>query len=363
MIGESLKIRFSHIRLNLSSGSFVAGLILTVIGVTMILCSLLIQPQSFQDVNTSIVFKEARIEYLEKRNYTYILDQSFLLKNPLNNSVSELVYVQIPVNASNQFVKLIGTNVMPLYKKVDNDGVEMLVFNVSLPAGGTIWINTTLQVTVEAYSLLIENMPWLNLSQVEENTGGKRYWAAGNKTYIALAKEIGLSARDPISASYAVGKWIADNLIYTPTWRRGAEQALIIENGSLRVFGDCEEVADVFVTLTRILGIRSRVAHGIYLLEGDKEVTTMWIKITNGTLEWSENWGGHAWPQIYVPQVGWVDVELLEEEGVVKIGNFSQYHVKYGFEEKSFLGSTILYCRSMFLETDALYFTFRRVES
>ncbi|MDW8034028.1 MAG: transglutaminase domain-containing protein, partial [Nitrososphaerota archaeon] len=107
------------------------------------------------------------------------------------------------------------------------------------------------------------------------------------------------------------------------------------------------------------LGIRSRVAHGIYLLE-DKDVVTMWIKTTDQGLELSDNWGGHAWPQIYVPKVGWIDVELLEGD-VAKIGDFSQYHIKYGFEEKSFLGSTVSYCRAMFLETNALYFTFRRV--
>ncbi|MEM2351193.1 MAG: transglutaminase-like domain-containing protein, partial [Thermoproteota archaeon] len=205
------------------------------------------------------------------------------------------------------------------------------------------------------------NAPWLNLPQVEENTGGKRYWAVENETYVSLAKEIGLNARDPVSASQAIGKWIINNKIYVPIYRRGAEQALIIKDGKLKVFGDCEEVADVFVTLTRILGIRSRVVHGIYLLE-DKDVVTMWIKVTDRGLELSDNWGGHAWPQIYVPQVGWVDVELLEGDAV-KIGNFTQYHIKYGFEEKSFLGSTISYCRSMFLEIDALYFTFRRIQS
>ncbi|MBO3800373.1 MAG: transglutaminase domain-containing protein [Candidatus Brockarchaeota archaeon] len=346
----------------MSLGKLVAGLVLMAIGVSISLWSFLTYKQPLQKTGENIVSTETRIQYLERRGYTYLLDQSFLLKNPQNNTVCELVYVWTPVNASNQFVKLIETSVAPLHKKVDKDGAEILVFNVSLPAGGTIWINMTLQVTVEAYSLLMENIPWLNLSQVEENTGGKKYWAVENETYIALAKEIGLNARDPISASWAIGKWIVDNKIYTPMWRRGAEQALIIENGSLKVFGDCEEVADVFVTLTRILGVRSRVAHGIYILEGDKDVTTMWIKMTDRGLELSNNWGGHAWPQIYVPQVGWVDVELLEED-VVKIGNFSQYHVKYGFEEKSFLGSTILYCRSMFLETNALYFTFRRIES
>jgi len=345
----------------LLSGKLIAGLVLTVIGVVMILWSFSIQPQSFQDTDMNIAFKEVRVEYLEKRNYTYVLDQSFLLRNPSNNTVVDLVYMWLPVNASNQFVKLIWTSLTPLYRKSSEDGVEILVYNITLPAGGVLWLNATLHLTVEKYRLTMENTPWLSYSQVKENTGGKRYWAVENETYISIAREIAFNARDPVSASKRIGEWILDHLDYQPMWRLGAEQALIIENGKLTIFGDCEEVADVFVTLARILGVRSRVAHGIYLLE-DKDVVTMWIRRTDSDLELSDNWGGHAWPQIYVPQAGWVDVELLENK-TVKIGDFSQYHVKYGFEEKSFLGSTMLYCQAMFIETDAYYFTFRRIQS
>lgn len=295
---------------------------------------------------------------MEKRNYTYVLDQSFLLRNPSNSTVSDLVYMWLPVNASNQFVRLVRSSLEPLYRKSGEDGAAILVYNVSLPSGETVWVNATLQVTVERYGLLMENLPWLNYSQVKENTGGKRYWAVENETYVSIAKSIGLDARDTVAACRIIGKWILDRLDYKPTWRRGAEHALLVGSGGLVVFGDCEEVADVFVTLARILGIRSRVAHGLYLLE-DKDVVTMWIRRTETGYNHSDNWGGHAWPQMYVPQAGWVDVELLEGR-TIKIGNFSQYHIKYGFEEKSFFGSTMLYCRAMYLETDSFYFTFRR---
>lgn len=298
------------------------------------------------------------MEYVEKRNYTYVLDQSFLLRNPSNSTVLDLVYMWLPVNASNQFVRLVESSLEPLYRKSGEDGAAILVYNVSLPGGGTVWLNATLQVTVERYRLLMENLPWLNYSQVEENTGGKRYWAVENETYVSIAKSIGLDARDTVAACRIIGRWILDRLDYEPTWRRGAEHALVERDGRLVVFGDCEEVADVFVTLARILGIRSRVAHGLYLLE-DKDVVTMWMRRTETGYDLSDNWGGHAWPQMYVPQAGWVDVELLEG-GTVKIGDFSQYHVKYGFEEKSFFGSTMLYCQAMYLETDSSYFTFRR---
>ncbi|MEM2931065.1 MAG: transglutaminase-like domain-containing protein [Thermoproteota archaeon] len=341
-------------------GKLIAGLVLTVAGVILVLGFSPLKTQYPQE-DYQAASREVQIEFLEEHNYTYLLSQSFLLRNPSNNSVVDLVYMWLPVNASNQFVRLVESGLTPLYTKSGEGGATILVYNISLSSGETMWLNTTLQVTVEKYRLLMENLPWLNYSQVKGYTGGKRYWAVENETYVSIAKSIGLEARDPVSACRIIGEWIVDRKDYEPTWRRGAEHALLVRNGRLTVFGDCEEVADVFVTLARILGIRSRVAHGLFLLE-DKDVVTMWIRRTETGFKLSDNWGGHAWPQIYIPQVGWVDIELLEGE-TVRIGDFSQYHVKYGFEEKSFLGSTMLYCQAMFLETDSFYFTFRRVQS
>lgn len=338
----------------------IVGLVLTLIGVGLVFGFLPGEAQ-YSQAGQGTVSRGARVEYVEKRNYTYFLSQSFLLRNPSNSTVVDLVYMWLPVNASSQFVSLLETSIEPLYRKSGEEGALILVYNVSLPRGETMWLNATLQVTVEKYRLLMENIPWLNYSQVEKNTGGKRYWAVENQTYVSIAQSIALDARDPVEACRVIGKWILSRLDYQPTWRKGAEHALITRGGRLIVSGDCEEVADVFVTLARILGIRSRVVHGLYLLE-DKDVVTMWIRRTETGYVTSDNWGGHAWPQIYVPQAGWVDVELLEG-GTIKIGDFSQYHVKYGFEEKSFLGSTMLYCQAMFLETDSFYFTFRRVKS
>jgi transglutaminase-like putative cysteine protease len=358
---ESLKEESSFI-LRMQSIKLIVGLVLMTTGVILIFGAVVIQFQTTRDVWAETRSNDVYTEYVERREYTYFLEQSFLLTNPSNNTVTDLVYMLLPVNASNQFVKLIETNPAPLYRKSGEDGVEMLIYNVTLPGSGEIWINATLQLTVERYRLLMENIPWPNYLEVEENTGGKRYWAVENETYVRIAKEICLDARDPVSASKRIGEWIRSHLRYQLVSRKGAEHALVIEDNDLILVGDCEEVADVFVTLARILGIRARVAHGIYLLE-DKDVVTMWILITDNEFKKSDNWGGHAWPQVFISGVGWVDIELLEEfdgEDFVKIGDFSQYHIKYGFEEKSFFGSTISYCQAMYFKTVAFYFTFRR---
>ncbi|MGQ9479620.1 MAG: transglutaminase-like domain-containing protein [Thermoproteota archaeon] len=335
-----------------------AGLVLTILGVILIFFPAFFIQQTFPG-GTDTASKELRVEYLEKRNYTYVLEQGFLIRNPFDNNVTDLVYVWVPVNTSHQTAILLESSLSFLGLKASGEGT-ILVYNITLPGEGSTWLNVTLRVIVESYRLSMMNMPWLNPSDVENNTGGKRYWAVDNQTYVLIAREIGLEARDPVGASREIGSWILDHLDYRPTGlRKGAEYALTLEGGRLVILGDCEEVADVFVTLNRILGIRARVAQGLYLLE-DADTVTMYIRQTDTGFEYSDNWGGHAWPQIYVPGAGWVDVELMEYK-VVKVGDFSERHVKYRFEERSFLGSRMMYCQSMYFETSALYFTFRRM--
>ncbi|MEM2922199.1 MAG: transglutaminase-like domain-containing protein, partial [Candidatus Bathyarchaeia archaeon] len=221
------------------------------------------------------------------------------------------------------------------------------------------WLNITLEVIVESYSIRMLDIPWSRPSEVVHETGGKRYWAVENQTYISIINDdISPYVKDPISASQKIGSWILDRLKYEVTSRKGAERALLLDGGNLVLRGDCEEVADVFVTMARALGIHARVVHGMLLVSSDER---MWAIRKGSEFETSDNWGGHAWPQIYVYPAGWVDVEMLEGM-VVKIGDFSGRHIKYNFEEKKFMGSTIdNYCLTGYFEVMAIYFSFRKV--
>jgi len=342
----------------LPSKRLTVGLVLIAAGIALILSSLLMKPEHPEE-DQYVTLRKVRVEYVERQSCTYFLDQSFLLRNPSNKTVVDLVYVWIPVNESHQFTRFLNSTLRPLFMKSDEE-VAIFVYNVSLMEGETMWLNVTLQVTVEGYRLLMENIPWLNRSQVEESTGSKGYWAVENRTYILVAKSIGLDARDPVEACRIVGEWIRKRLQYDEGPRKGANHALIEMGGELFVRGDCEEIADVFVTLTRILGIRSRVVHGLRLLGYREGSVTMWIKRTERGYEYSENWGGHAWSQMYLPQAGWVDFELGAY--VVRIGDLTPYYVRYSFEKKGNLGSNVPYCLTRNLETDLLYFTFRWVQ-
>ena len=299
------------------------------------------------------------VQYLESKNYTYSVRQSFLLTNPFNSTVSQLVYVSIPLNTSEQWSKLTLSNWKPLRITKDAEGNPMLTYNISVPAGEVTWLNETFEVTVERYKLQITGAPWPSLSDVENGTGAKMFWPVGNQTYVSIAKEIAPVSVDPMAASSAIGQWILDRLNYTIVPRMGGEHALVLENGRLVLRGDCQEVADVFVTLARALGMRARVAYGMLLLSPNE---TMWAITTPSGVNTSKNWGGHAWSQVYVKPVGWVDVELLEGPSV-KVGDFSESHVKYSFEDRTFTGSTLTeYCLSGLLEIQQMYFTFAVIQ-
>lgn len=320
----------------------------------LLFCAIAVTPGS-----TGLKGTGPTVQYLETKNYTYSVEQSFLLMNPFNITVSQLVYVSMPINTTEQWSKLIWSNLKPLRITTDSDGNQMLNYNVSLPAGSSTWLNETFKVTVERYKLQITGAPWSNLSDVENGTGAKMFWPVYNQTYISIAKGIAPVSVDPMAASSAIGQWILSRLDYQIVPRMGGEHSLVMENGRLVLRGDCQEVADVFVTLARALGMRARVAYGMLLLSPNE---TMWAIATSSGGETSANWGGHAWPQVYVEPVGWVDVELLEGPSV-KVGDFSQSHVKYSFEDRTFTGSTLTeYCLSGLLELQQMDFTFGMIQ-
>ncbi len=87
--------------------------------------------------------------------------------------------------------------------------------------------------------------------------------------------------------------------------------------------GDCSDYSDLFVTITRCIGIPSRRALGLIL--------TDW-----SDAERSYKPLGHAWPEIYVPEIGWVPVEttLTSNESALGPGEFSSAYLTLFIEEE-----------------------------
>lgn len=295
------------------------------------------------------------VSYSLRVNYTYTLNESFLLQNELSRKVSDIVYVSIPMNTTNQWSYLQWSSLDFGYIFYDIDKSPIVVYNITLEPGKRIWINMTFKVVVERYKLSFgNNLPWYTEEQVSNLTNEKPYWPVGNETYIKVAGGLLTNTKTPVDVAKNIANWIIDHLHYVVIPRIGGERSILYVNGGYVVYGDCEEVADVFVTLSRTLGIPSRVAHGLLLMEHDER---MYVKFTDQGPILSNNWGGHAWPQMYIRNFGWIDVEMLEGL-VAKVGDLSENHIKFNIEEKKYYGSTIdSFCISSYLSLSYMEFS------
>ncbi|RLG74675.1 MAG: hypothetical protein DRO23_05985 [Thermoprotei archaeon] len=81
------------------------------------------------------------------------------------------------------------------------------------------------------------------------------------------------------------------------TYRPVAKGRLGIRDALLGNYGDCSEYSDVFVTFARALGIPSLRCIGFVIKEWDSQVGE--YKVI-----------GHAWPIIYVNDLGWIPFEV-----------------------------------------------------
>lgn len=299
------------------------------------------------------------VSYAIKTNYTYFINESFLLQNGLARKVSDIVYVSVPMNTTNQWSYLLSTSNKFNYIFYDIDKSPIVVYNVTLEPNEKIWINLTFKVVVERYKLSFGNdLPWYTKDQVLNLTGEKTYWPVGNETYVKIANALSTDAKTPVEVAKNIANWIIEHLNYVIIPRIGGERAILYVNGRYVVYGDCEEVADVFVTLSRTLGIPSRVAHGLLLMEHNER---MYVKFTDQGPILSPNWGGHAWPQMYIRNFGWIDIEMLEGL-VAKVGDLSENHIKFNIEEKKYYGSTIdSFCISSYLNLKYMEFSTRLI--
>ncbi|MGB9806324.1 MAG: transglutaminase-like domain-containing protein [Thermoproteota archaeon] len=330
---------------------FVFGIIIVALGYTLTFIPVFFNPS---EGATS-----QNVSYALKTNYTYVLSESFLLQNELKRRVNDIVYVSVPMNTTNQWSFLLNTSSKFSYIFFDIDKSPILVYNITLNPSEKIWINLTFKVIVERYKLTFGNdVPWYTQEQTLNLTGEKTYWPVGNETYVKIANKLSANTKTPIEVAKNIANWIIDHLNYVIIPRIGGERAILYVNGKYMVYGDCEEVADVFVTLSRTLGIPSRVAHGLLLREHNEK---MYINFTDQGPVLSNNWGGHAWPQMYVRNFGWIDVEMLEGL-VAKVGDLSENHIKFNIEEKKYYGSTIdSFCISSYLSLKYMEFSTRLI--
>ncbi len=275
-------------------------------------------------------------------NYTYIIEGRFLLENENNISVTDYVYVSLPQNSTFQKSYILYIDPKPIRYTVDEDGNKYAVVVINAEPGERTWIRVKYIVTVSGYTINFDEKKaiWPRLDLAKRFTGSTGYWDVYNVTLIKLAYKVAYSD-NPLVVARKIAEWVVPRISYFVNMGRyGSDHAIVEKFGSYYIVGDCVEVADIYVTFARILGLPSRTAYGILLFSHREK---QWLNLSEVEKEGNEiltHWGGHMWPQVYIPPWGWIDVDMLDGMRV-NVGIYSNRHILFGVEETKYYGSSL----------------------
>ena len=110
-----------------------------------------------------------------------------------------------------------------------------------------------------------------------------------NPQIVTLASELSRGTQTVCEQVRAFYEHIGDELVYTYNGKNWGAQAALGEMGA-----DCTEYASLLVALSRSLNIPARYYEGLLFLDSETE--------SIARVE-------HAWPDVYLPNVGWVSLD------------------------------------------------------
>ena len=132
---------------------------------------------------------------------------------------------------------------------------------------------------------------------------------SNNEDIIALANELVKGEDDLYSAVFKIADWTKHNVEYNLSTLSAdvtEKASWVLQNKK----GVCSELTSLFAALSRAVGIPVRVVSG--------------MSYTNSPL-FPENWGAHAWAEVYFPGYGWVPFDVTYGE----FGWTDPTHIKF----------------------------------
>lgn len=137
----------------------------------------------------------------------------------------------------------------------------------------------------------------------EDYTKKEKYWDVEDEEVQSIAKELYDPSINTVENAKKVYDYVVENLDYDfgvltqdSVVRKGAKEALTNSISSA-----CMEFTDVFITLTRAMGIPARELNG-YAFTNDSNSNPLSINFKNSDFL-------HAWPEFYDPNLGWIAVD------------------------------------------------------
>ncbi len=174
---------------------------------------------------------------------------------------------------------------------------------------GTYPLKITTEVEVRARQVPVRDPPPFPLPP-DDVTGHRNFLTPGqfttyDKEMAAIAFEVTRDATDAMDAAMLLAAWVHDHVTYDPVCGdtiRGA--AWTFENKR----GTCDEITHLYMSLCRAVGLPVRYVSGYAF----------------GTFEESDDWGPHAWAEVFLPGTGWVPMDPTYNE----IGWLDPTHLK-----------------------------------
>jgi len=155
------------------------------------------------------------------------------------------------------------------------------------------------------------------------------YWDYSNPSVQQVIQEINATLGSPENVYdivYATTNWFSKNMVYMehedyPNQRLKASQVLneTIEapGNQTKRYGVCRHFVDAFIAIMRGFGIPANLFDGIVFYDMGGTVGIIFA-------------GSHAWCEVYMPNLGWVPLEVtIPDEltrDVVRVGLISDYY-------------------------------------
>lgn len=228
---------------------------------------------------------------------------------PLNNtsSFNSTYTITLPPSTSGQKVVIESLNPEPKSTRLDVDGNILADYEV--PANTNITVTTKISAIVSYidYNLAASGTKAdLPKDLVNQYTGAQQYWPVSNASIATKAQELTRDKKTVAEQVRAINDYVISHLTYNNekikyNIRQGGIKAL--QNPENVV---CLEYSDLTISLLRAAGIPARMPVG-YGYSGS-------LKQSNSVTD-----SLHSWVQVYVPNIGWMNLDPTWGE---KFNNF-----------------------------------------
>lgn len=170
---------------------------------------------------------------------------------------------------------------------MDEYGNQYAEFDFSShPAGTTKTVQINYRVTVNELAYNLSNCEG---ELLDDFIQPELHMESANPQIVALASELSRGKKTICQQVRAFYDYIGDELVYTYNGKSWGAQAALGAMGA-----DCTEYTSLLAALSRSQGIPARYFEGLLFLDTETE--------SKARVE-------HAWPDIYMPGIGWVSLD------------------------------------------------------